>query len=266
MYVCAMGRLRSSALKIIEKGNTMRLEGHIAIVTGVSHAGQVGYALAAAFAREGALLAISARNAERVNSRAQELRAEGASVIAIPADLTTEEGAQTLIQETLAAYGRINMLVNLAWGLTKYGPPDELTLASWESELNNNLRTAFLCTRAVWPIMKLQGGGKILNFSRAGGAQSSKPMMLAYNCAKAGIDALTVTLAKEGKKFGVSVNALGPGVILTQSNVDSMKPTAEDIRNKWVSLENIVEAAIFLVTPAGDGVNGVVLPIQAKGI
>ena len=244
----------------------MRLHNQVAIVTGVSHAGQVGYALAAAFAREGALLAISARNAERINARAQELRAEGAKVSAIPADLTTEEGANTLVQETLAAYGQINVLVNLAGGLTKYGPSDELTLAAWESELNNNLRTAFLCTRAVWPIMKRQGGGKILNFSRAGGPQSSKPMMLAYNCAKAGIDALTSTFAREGKPWGISVNALGPGVIVTQSNVDSMQPSPEEIREKWVSLEQIIEAAIFLVTPAGDGVNGVVLPIQAKGV
>ena len=244
----------------------MRLHNQVAIVTGVSHAGQVGYALAAAFAREGALLAISARNAERINARAQELRAEGAKVSAIPADLNTEEGANTLVQETLAAYGQINVLVNLAGGLTKYGPSDELTLAAWESELNNNLRTAFLCTRAVWPIMKRQGGGKILNFSRAGGPQGSKPMMLAYNCAKAGIDALTATFAREGKPWGISVNALGPGVIVTQSNVDSMQPSPEEIREKWVGLEQIIEAAIFLVTPAGDGVNGVVLPIQAKGV
>ena len=244
----------------------MRLHHQVAIVTGVSHAGQVGYALAAAFAREGAQLSISTRNAERVNARAEELRAEGAEVIAIPADLTTEEGAQTLVQETLAAYGRINILVNLAGGLTKYGHPDELTLSDWESELNNNLRTAFLCTRAVWPIMKQQGGGKILNFSRAGGAQSSRPMMLAYNCAKAGIDALTATFAREGKQWGISVNALGPGVIVTQSNVDSMQPSSEEIREKWVSLEQIIEAAVFLVTPAGDGVNGVVLPVQGKGV
>jgi NAD(P)-dependent dehydrogenase (short-subunit alcohol dehydrogenase family) len=81
----------------------MRLEGQVALITGVSHAGQVGYALARAFAREGAILAISARTASRVNARAEALRAEGASVIAIPADLTTEEGASTLIQETLAA-------------------------------------------------------------------------------------------------------------------------------------------------------------------
>jgi NAD(P)-dependent dehydrogenase (short-subunit alcohol dehydrogenase family) len=97
----------------------MRLEGQVAIITGVSHAGQAGYALASAFAREGALLAISSRSSERVNARAQELQAEGAKVTAIPADLTTEEGANTLIQGTLTSYGRINILVNLAGGLTK---------------------------------------------------------------------------------------------------------------------------------------------------
>src|SRR5437764_12283961 len=115
------------------------------------------------------------------------------------------------MQETLNAYGRINILVNLAGGLTKYGPSDELTVAEWDAELNNNLRSAFLCARAVWPIMKSQSTGKILNFSRAGGAQSSRPLMLAYNCAKAGIDALTTTLARAGKAFGITVNALGPG-------------------------------------------------------
>ena len=244
----------------------MRLKDRVAIVTGVSHAGQVGYALAAAFAREGAPLAISARNAERVHARAEALQGEGAKVIAIPADLTLEEGANTLIQRTLASYGRIDILVNLAGGLTKYGPPDELSVADWDSELNNNLRSAFLCTRAVWPVMKRQGSGKILNFSRAGGVQSSRPMMLAYNCAKAGIDALTYTFARAGKEFGIAVNAIGPGLITTQANVESMKPTLEEIRAKWVSLEHLTEAAIFLVSSAGDGVNGVVLPVQGKGI
>jgi NAD(P)-dependent dehydrogenase (short-subunit alcohol dehydrogenase family) len=244
----------------------MRLKDQVAIVTGVSQAGQVGYALAAAFAREDALIAISARNAERVHARAEELHAEGARVIAIPVDLITEEGANTLIQSTLATYGQINVLVNLAGGLTKYDPPDELTLADWEAELNNNLRSAFLCTRAVWPVMKRQGSGKILNFSRAGGAHSSGQMMLAYNCAKAGIDALTYTFARAGKEVGIAVNAIGPGLIVTQSNVESMKPTPEEMRARWVSMEHIVEAAIFLVSPAGDGVNGVVLPVQGKGI
>ena len=64
----------------------------------------------------------------------------------------------------------------------------------------------------------------------------------------------------------VTIELAGPGVIVTQSNVDSMQPSSEEIREKWVSLEQIIEAAIFLATPAGDGVNGVVLPVQGKGI
>src|SRR5712691_6029198 len=103
----------------------MRLQDQVAIITGVSHAGQVGFALASAFAREEAKLAISSRSSERVNGRAEELRAEGAQVIGIAADLTSEEGSRTLIEETVSRYGRINILVNLAGGLTKYGPSHE---------------------------------------------------------------------------------------------------------------------------------------------
>src|SRR5579859_910562 len=239
----------------------MRLNNQVAIITGVSQPGQVGFALASAFAREGASLAICSRSADRVNARAQELQTGGAEVLPVAADLTTEEGAQSLVQQTLAAYGKINILVNLAGGLTKYMPSDELSVADWDAELNNNLRSTFLCTRAVWPIMKSQGGGKILNFSRAGTIQSSSPKMLAYNCAKAGVDALTVTMAKEGKNFGIYVNAIGPGLVDTQSNIASMNPSAEDLRKKWVSREDIAEAAIFLVSSASDGVNGVILPV-----
>ncbi len=243
-------------------GISRRLEAQVAVITGVSHAGQVGFALASAMAREGSMLAISSRTAERVNARSEELHAEGAQVIAVSADLTTEEGASTLVQETLKSYGRIDILVNLAGGLTKYGPSDELTLADWDFELNNNLRSAFLCSRAVWPSMQKQNKGKLLN----GGAQSAGPNMLAYNCAKAGVDALTRTLAKEGKNVGIYVNAIGPGLIVTQSNIESMKPSPEDLRKKWVSMEQIVETAIFLVSPASDGITGAILPVQGMGI
>ncbi|MBV9712407.1 MAG: SDR family oxidoreductase [Ktedonobacteraceae bacterium] len=240
----------------------MRLKGKAAIITGVSFAGQAGFALAQAFAREGADLVISARNEERIKARAQELKDDGAPmVLPVAADLTTEEGAKTLIDEALGAYERIDILVNLAGGLTRYGPSAELTLADWQSELNNNLLTTFLCTRAVWSTMTSQGSGKILNFSRAGGVESSGPMMAAYNSAKAGVDALTRTFAKEGQKFGIYVNAIGPGLLITQSNVESMKPSREELNTKWVSLEVLSEAAIFLVSSASDGVNGVTLPV-----
>jgi NAD(P)-dependent dehydrogenase (short-subunit alcohol dehydrogenase family) len=244
----------------------MRLENKVAIITGVSYAGQVGFALASAFAGEGALMAIRARSAERVAERVKGLQAHGATVIGIPADLTTEEGANNLIAEAVKQYGRVDILVNLAGGLTKYGPSEELSLADWEFELNNNLRTTFLCSRAVWPIMKQQGGGKILNFSTAGGVQGASAKMLAYNCAKAGVDALTRTLAKEGRQVGIYVNALGPGLIVTQSNVESMKPSQDDLAKKWVSLQQITDAAIFLVSSVSDGVTGAIVPVQGKGI
>ncbi|HZS77556.1 MAG TPA: SDR family NAD(P)-dependent oxidoreductase [Ktedonobacteraceae bacterium] len=244
----------------------MRLQDQVAIITGVSHAGQAGFGLASIFAREGAKLAISSRSAERVQARAEELRKQGATVIGIPADLTTEEGANTLVQETVKHYGRIDILINLAGGLTKYGPSHELSVADWDAELNNNLRTTFLCIRAVWPIMQRQGRGKILNFSRAGGVQSAGPNMAAYNAAKAGVDALTRTFAKEGKNAGIYVNGLGPGLIITQSNIESMKPSEEDLRTRWVSIEQIAEAAIFLVSSASDGVTGAILPVQGKGV
>lgn len=122
----------------------MRLQNKVAIVTGVSHSGQVGFALASAFAREGASLAISARDAARIGVNALTLSMQGATVTGVPADLTTEEGANRLVEITMKRYGRVDILVNLAGGLTKYGPSEELTLADWESELNNNLRSAFL--------------------------------------------------------------------------------------------------------------------------
>lgn len=239
----------------------MRLQGKVAIITGVGYKGQAGYALARAFAQEGADLVICSRNPERIQARAEELRAEGVKmVLPVAADLTSEDGVKTLIDEALGAYESIDILVNLAGGLTKYGPSDELSLADWESELNNNLRSTFLCTRAVWPVMRSQGGGKILNFSRAGGVESSGANMAAYNAAKAGVDALTRTFAKEGRHLGIYVNAIGPGLLVTQSNLESMKPSQHDLA-KWVSLDKLAEAALFLVSSSSDGISGVTLPV-----
>jgi NAD(P)-dependent dehydrogenase (short-subunit alcohol dehydrogenase family) len=187
-------------------------------------------------------------------------------VLGIATDLTSEDGAHKLLRETIARYGRVDILVNLAGGLTKYGPPHELSLADWESELNNNLRSTFLCTRAAWPLMLKQGGGKILNFTRAGGVEGANPMMVSYNCAKAGVDALTYTFARAGKEANIYVNAIGPGLIVTQSNLEDLKPTPEDLERKWVTMQQIVDAALFLVSSESDGMTGTILSVRGKGI
>ncbi|WP_376795411.1 SDR family NAD(P)-dependent oxidoreductase [Thermogemmatispora sp.] len=244
----------------------MRLEGKVAVITGVSHAGQMGFALAGFFAEEGARLVIASRSGERVAARAAELQARGALVKGVAADLTSEEGAQHLVEEALQWQGRVDVLVNLAGGLTKYGPPHEVSLQDWESELNNNLRTTFLCTRAVWPSMLAQGGGKIINFSRAYSIQNAGAQTLAYNCAKAGVDALTRTFAQAGKGVGIYVNAIAPGLIATQANLEELHPSPTELRSKWVSPREVAEVAIFLASAASDGVTGAIIPVQGRGI
>ncbi len=119
---------------------------------------------------------------------ADEIKALGAEVLAIPADLTNEAEVNGLVQQTLDRFGHVDVLVNLAGGLTRYKAATEHSLEDWTSELNNNLLTAFLCSRAVFTPMKSAGGGRIINFARASDPQAK---MVAYNCAKAGVVALT---------------------------------------------------------------------------
>lgn len=236
------------------------LEDKVALVTGVSHDGQIGQAVAKALAESGAALIICSRQQSNVDARAAELRQAGCRVLAMAADLTDESQAQQLIDGTLREYNRIDILVNLAGGLTRYKPAIEHGLDDWTSELNNNLLSAFLTSRAVFPHMQKAGSGTIINFARSGLAQAN---MVAYNCAKAGIEALTRTLALEGRDFGIRVNAVAPGLVDTASNIAAMKP--KDLK-RWTKRDDIARVVVFFASPASDGVTGQVLPVTGWGL
>jgi NAD(P)-dependent dehydrogenase (short-subunit alcohol dehydrogenase family) len=238
----------------------MKLQDKVAIITGVSGDGQVGQAVAQTFAREGARLVLVARSAERLKARADEVAALGAEVLAVPGNLTREEDVNNVVQQALDKFGRIDILVNLAGGLTRYKAAAEHTLEDWETEISNNLLSAFLCSRAAFGLMKEQGGGKIVNFTRAGGPQ---PKMVAYNCAKAGVEALTHTFALEGRKHNINVNAVAPGLLDTKSNVEMMKPKPEDLA-KWPKREEIAETVAFLASDAASGITGQVIEVKGK--
>jgi len=236
------------------------LEGKVAIVTGVSHEGQVGQTVANTLAQSGAALAICARTEANVEARAAELRQAGARVVPMIASLTEEAQVRRVVDDTLKEFGRIDVLVNLAGGLTLYKPAIELSLDDWNQELNNNLLSAFLLSRAVFPHMGKTGGGSIVNFARAGQAQAN---MVAYNCAKAGIEALTRTLALEGRDMGVRVNAVAPGLVDTASNIAAMKPKDT---SRWATREEIAEAVVFLASPAATGITGQVIAVTGWGL
>ena len=236
------------------------LEGKVAIVTGVSHDGQVGQAVAKALAAQGAALAICARTQANVDARAAELRASGAKAVGVAASLTDEAQVKRLVSETINAYGRIDIAVNLAGGLTIYKPSTEVTVEEWTREVNNNVLSAFLLTREVFPHIAKAGGGSVINFARAGHAQAN---MLPYNVAKAGVAALTRTFALEGRDARIRVNAVAPGLVDTASNVAMMKPKDT---SKWAKRDEISDVVVFLASPASAGVTGQVLDVTGWGL
>jgi NAD(P)-dependent dehydrogenase (short-subunit alcohol dehydrogenase family) len=238
----------------------MKLEGKVAIITGVSGDGQIGQALAQAFAKEGARLVLVARRVDKLTARADEVKALGAEVLAVSVDLTNEAEVNNVVKQTLDKFGRVNILVNLAGGLTKYKAATEHTLEDWTSELNNNLLSAFLCSRAVFEPMKAGGGGRIINFARAGDPQAK---MVAYNCAKAGVVALTRTFALEGRKHNIGVNAVAPGLVDTKSNVKAMQPKPEDLP-RWPKREEIAAMVVFLASDQASGVTGQVIEVPGR--
>ncbi len=143
------------------------LEDKVAGVTGVSGDGQVGQTVAQVLAGNGAKLAICSRSKDKVEARAEELRALGANVLAMAGSLTDESQVKRLIDGTVKEFGRIDILVNLAGGLTRYKPAVEFTLEDWRAEIDNNLLTAFLTARAAFPHLQAAGDGVVINFARA---------------------------------------------------------------------------------------------------
>jgi NAD(P)-dependent dehydrogenase (short-subunit alcohol dehydrogenase family) len=236
------------------------LQGKVVLVTGVSRAGQVGESVAKALAANGATLAICARTQSNVDARAEELRQGGARVLSLAASLTDETEIKSLITNILNEFQHIDGLINLAGGLTRYKPAAEHSLEDWRAEIDNNLLSAFLTSREIIPHMAKAGGGAIINFSRAGGPQAN---MVAYNCAKAGLEALTRTLALEGRDVGIRVNAIAPGLVDTESNIAAMKP--KDLK-LWTKREDIASAVVFLASPAAAGITGQVLPVTGWGL
>lgn len=236
------------------------MKDRVVVITGVSRPGQIGQAVALAFARAGARLVLAARTAANVEARAWECRELGAEAVGVAVDLATEEGAAALAREVQNRFGSPQVLVNLAGGLTVYRPAVDHTLADWQKELQNNLTTTFLTTRALFPLMREGGGGSVINFTRAGLPQAN---MAAYNCAKAGVEALTRTLALEGRDHNIRVNAVGPGLTDTEQNLEQMKPRDT---SRWARKEDVAAVVLFLASDESAGITGQVLQVAGKGI
>ena len=230
------------------------LGGKVAIVTGGAQG--IGAAIAGGLAAAGATVVIADLNPP-----------DGG----IEADVATEEGVAAMVEETLSRHGRVDVLVNNAglYASLEMRAFTEIPLEEWNRVMEVNVASMFLTCRAIVPVMREQGGGKIVNIS-SGTPFRGVPFLLHYVTSKGAIVALTRALAKELGKDSIHVNCVAPGFMMSDG-VKSHPKVIEQLRDVSVASrtlqrdqvpEDVVGAVVFLCTPAADFVTGQTMVID----
>jgi NAD(P)-dependent dehydrogenase (short-subunit alcohol dehydrogenase family) len=196
-----------------------RLAGKVAIVTG--GAGGIGGATARELAREGAAVAVVDIDEAKAATVVDEIKQTGASAIALGGDLADEDAVRSVVQSTVAEFGRIDILHNNAAlttssFLSRDTTVSEMPLEVWQRSLEVNLGSQLLMCKYTVPEMRKSGGGSIINMS-SGAALSGDRTRLAYGVSKAGVHTLTMYVATSEGKQGVRANTIVPGLILTDA-------------------------------------------------
>jgi NAD(P)-dependent dehydrogenase (short-subunit alcohol dehydrogenase family) len=230
------------------------------VVTGVGRVGQIGYAVADGFAKAGARLVISDVNAVGVATRAKEFVARGIDVKPAAGDLTQPDVAQWVIEQAQQTYGKVDVLVNVAGGLTGIAPVSEAAPDVLDREIAINTKTMYQVSRAAARAMTAQKRGAIVSFASLAGLHG-RESMAAYSAAKAAVVAITRALALELRDHGVRVNAVAPGTVRTTENRATMGDEAGQAAH-WVEIGDIVSAVMFLASDAAAGITGHVLPVS----
>jgi 3-oxoacyl-[acyl-carrier protein] reductase len=224
------GRSSSKGVDSMERRG--RVEGKVALITGVAKTNSIGFNTARVFGEEGALLAI-VDISPKVHARADELREEGFTVSSHTADLTKMDEVRKAVAEAVTCHGRIDVLVNNA-GMVIEGMDEDFTdfahmsEQDWDFGIAINLKTQFNVTRTVIGGMIECGYGRIVNVSSVTGPVVANPEEAVYCAAKAGVLGMTRGVALDVAKHGITVNAVGPGWINTGSTTEGERAGAEN--------------------------------------
>lgn len=245
---------------------SLRLDGKVAIVTGGG--GGLGTLACCAFAEAGADVVVTARRLDKCEATAEKVRALGRKALAVSTDVTKSDEVRALVDATVRSFGRVDILFNNA-GITSPRSMEDSSEEEWLRVVDVNIKGTYLCTKAVVPAMKAQGGGAIINMgsilSRRGMANRS-----AYAVSKAAIASFTKSMAFELGADGITVNALGPTVIVTDLNRELVRtqPQLYDALLARTPLkrlgqpEDIAGALVFLASPAARFITGQTLYVD----
>lgn len=242
------------------------LSGRVALVTGGN--GGIGLGMARGMAEAGAAIMVAGRNAEKNAAAAAELQGLAAEAASVEVDVTDPASCEAMVAATKERFGRVDCLVNNA-GTAIRKQPQDYDLAEWHTVLNTNLTSAFTCSQAVYPLMKAQGGGKIVmigSMMSIFGASFSAP----YASSKGGIVQLGKSLASSWAKDNIQVNTVLPGWIDTdltiraREQVDGLHQRVLDRTpaGRWGKPQDHAGIAVFLAGSGSDFVTGTSIPVD----
>ncbi|MDN7245445.1 3-hydroxybutyrate dehydrogenase [Planococcus shenhongbingii] len=245
------------------------VENKVVIITGSARG--IGFEIGKHFAAEGANVVLSDINNEVLQEAAASLKKLGYEAIGVKADVTSEEELQNLVAETKKTYGRVDIVINNA-GLQHVSPIEEFPTAKFELMIKIMLTAPFILTKTVFPIMKEQGFGRIINISSINGLIGFAGKA-AYNSAKHGVIGLTKVAALEGAEHGITVNAIAPGYVdtpLVRGQMADLAKTrnvpVEDVlaevllplvpQKRLLDVSEIADYALFLASDKAKSVTG----------
>ncbi|MES2999105.1 MAG: glucose 1-dehydrogenase [Pseudomonadota bacterium] len=242
------------------------LDGKIALVTGGN--GGIGLGMARGLAKAGATVVLAGRDREKSAAAVAGLQAEGLKADAIEADVTDEASVTSLFAQLESRHGALHILVNNA-GTNIRNWPHEMSLEDWNKVMDTNLTSAFLCSRAAYPLMKRAGGGKVINI----GSMLSifgAPYAPAYGASKGGVVQFTRSIATAWAADNSQANAVLPGWIdtdLTRKARDDVKGLHERVLSRtparrWGEPADMAGVAVFLASSASDFVTGTAIPVD----
>lgn len=248
------------------------LKGQVALITGGGTG--IGFGIATALARCGADLVIASRKPDHIEPAAETLRKEGIRVLPVQANVREPDSIKEMVSQAVNEFGRVDVLVNNAAG-NFYAPSAELSLNGWRAVVETDLYGTFFCSQGVYPVMERQGGGRIISISMTLHYRGW-PQMAHATAAKAGIDALTKTLALEWAPAKITVNVIAPGPIVTEGAQKAFQ--AGDTRKGTASIDerlakmipmgrlgtpaDIGQMAVYLSSPAASWITGAIFVVD----